>query len=84
MLNHLHDTLGVKKFHFRWILHQLIEHLRAERIKKCQDLPPLREAREANKLRNIVMGDESWFTVEFQESAKSTGCREDLPQSVRQ
>jgi hypothetical protein len=36
------------------------------RAKNCQELLPLLERMEANKFRNIVAGDESWFTLEYQ------------------
>jgi biotin operon repressor len=70
ILKHLHEALGMKHFHLRQIPHQLNEQLRAERMKKCQDLLPLPERMEASNFRNLVMGHESWFTLEFQQSAK--------------
>jgi hypothetical protein len=84
ILKHLHDALGMKHFHLRWIPHQLTEQLRAQRMKKCQDFLPLRERMEASNFANIVTGDESWFTLELQQSAKWSTSREDVPQRVRQ
>jgi hypothetical protein len=84
ILKHLHDALGMKRFHLRWIPHQLTGQLRAERIKKCHGLLPLLERMEASNFRNSVMGDESWFTLELQQSAKWSTSREDVPQRVRQ
>jgi histone-lysine N-methyltransferase SETMAR len=84
ILKHLHDALGMKNFHLRWIPHQLTEQVRAERIEKCQELLPLLERMEASNFRNIVTGDESWFTLELQQSAKWSTSREDMPQRVRQ
>jgi hypothetical protein len=76
--------LSMKHFHLRWIPDQLTEQLRAQRTKKCQDLPPLLERMEANNVRNIVTGDESWFALELQDSAKGSTSREHGPQKVRQ
>jgi hypothetical protein len=39
---------------------------------------------EASNFHNIMRGDESWFTLELQQSAKWSTSREDLPQRVRQ
>jgi hypothetical protein len=39
---------------------------------------------EESNFRNIVTGNESWFTFEFQQSAKWSTSREDVPQRVRQ
>jgi hypothetical protein len=39
---------------------------------------------EASNFRHIMTGDESWFTLELQQSAKWSTSREDVPQGVRQ
>jgi transcriptional antiterminator len=67
ILKHLHDALGMKHFHSRLTRHQATEQLRAERMKKFQDLLPLLEKMEASNFRNIVTDDESWFTLELQQ-----------------
>jgi hypothetical protein len=64
ILKHLHDALGMKHFHLRWIPHPLTEQCRGETMKKCQDVLPLLERMEARNFRNIVTGDESWFIFE--------------------
>jgi hypothetical protein len=43
IFKHLHDALGMKHCHLRWITRQLTEQLRAESLKKCQDRLPLLE-----------------------------------------
>jgi hypothetical protein len=69
-VNHLHDSLGMKLFHLRWIPNQLTDKLRASMIQKCQELPPLLERMKANKFRNVLTGDESWFILEHQHAVK--------------
>jgi histone-lysine N-methyltransferase SETMAR len=64
--------------------HQLTEQLRAERMKKCHHLLPLLERMEKSNFHHIVTGDESWFTLELQQSAKWSTSGEDVPQRVRQ
>jgi hypothetical protein len=84
ILNHLRDALGMKHFHLKWIPHPLTEQLRVTRIQKCHELLQLLEAMEASKSRNILTGDESWFTLGYQPSAKWSLFREDVPSRVRQ
>jgi hypothetical protein len=84
ILKHLRDALGMKHFHLRQMRHELTEQLRAERMKRCQDLVPLLERMEASNCYTIVTGDKSWFTFELQHSAKWSTSREDVPQRVRQ
>jgi hypothetical protein len=81
ILNHLRDSLRMKLFHFRWIPNQLTEQLRASRIQKCQELL---ERTEANKFRNILTGDESWFMLEYQHAVKWSLSREDLSERMKQ
>jgi hypothetical protein len=42
------------------------------------------EGMERNNLRDLVTGGESWFTLEFQHSAKWSVSRDEMPQKVRQ
>jgi histone-lysine N-methyltransferase SETMAR len=42
------------------------------------------ETIEASKFRNILIGIESWLTLEYQHSAKWTVFREDVPSRLRQ
>jgi hypothetical protein len=39
---------------------------------------------EANKLRNILTGDESWFMFEYRNAVKWSLSREDVSKLVRQ
>jgi hypothetical protein len=60
----------MKNFHVRLILHGLTEKLRESRLEKCRELLPMLEGMDGNNFRSLVTGDESWFTLEFQHSAK--------------
>jgi hypothetical protein len=84
ILNNLHDSLGMKLFHVHWIPIQLTEQLRASRIQKCQELLPLPEGMDANKFRNVLTGDESWFMLEYQHAVQWSFSREDGSEKVRQ
>jgi hypothetical protein len=41
ILNHLHDSLGMKIFYLRWISHELTGKLREIRIEKCREPLPM-------------------------------------------
>jgi hypothetical protein len=34
-LSRLHNSLGIKNFHIRWVPHQLTDDLRKVRVSKC-------------------------------------------------
>jgi hypothetical protein len=83
ILNHMRDSLGMKLFHLRWIPDQLTEQLCVSGIQKCQELLPLLERMEANKFRNILTGDESWFMLWHQHAVKWSFSREDGSKRVK-
>jgi hypothetical protein len=60
----------MKIFHLRWIPRELADRLREIRIEKCRELLRMLEGLEKGNFRNLVTGDRSWFTVQFQHSAK--------------
>jgi hypothetical protein len=84
ILNHLHDSLGMKFFHLRWIPNQLTEQLRVSRIQKCQELLPLLERMEPNEFGNILTGDERWLMLECQHAVKWSLSREIVSERARQ
>jgi ABC-type uncharacterized transport system permease subunit len=57
--------------------------LRETRLEKCREFLPVLEGLERKNFRNLVTGNESWFTLEFQHSAKWSVSRDDMPQKVR-
>jgi hypothetical protein len=58
--------------------------LKETRLEMCRELLLMLEGMEGNNFRNLVAGDESWFTLEFQRSAKWSVSRDDVLQKVRQ
>jgi hypothetical protein len=84
IFNHLRDSLHLKYFHLQWIPNQLTEQLRATRVQKYKELLSLLETMAATKFHTIVTGDESWFTLEYQNSAKWSVRREEAPERARQ
>jgi hypothetical protein len=62
----------------------LTKQLRASGIQKCQQLLPLLERIEANKVGNILTGDESLFMLGYDHAVKWSLGREDVSERVRQ
>jgi hypothetical protein len=80
----LHDSLGMKYFHLRWIPYALIQSFPESRLERSRELLPILEDTEKASFHNLVTGDGSWFTLEFQHSTKWCMFRDDVPQRPRQ
>jgi hypothetical protein len=79
IIRHLQGSLEIKNFHLRWAPHELTPDLHGRRREICERLLPISEAREPDSFRILVAGDENWFTVEHQHSAKWDVARDELP-----
>jgi histone-lysine N-methyltransferase SETMAR len=78
VLNRLHNSLGMKNFHVRWVPHQLTSELQATTLAKCRELLPMLEALQKSNSRKVVTRDESWFDLETGHSAQWSVCRDDV------
>jgi histone-lysine N-methyltransferase SETMAR len=78
VLNRLHNSLGMKNFHVRWVPHQLTSELQATRLAKCREFLPMLEAVQKTNFRQVVTGDESWFYLETGHSSQWSVCRDDV------
>jgi hypothetical protein len=76
-LNRLHNSLGMKNFHVRWVAHQLTSELHVTRLTKCREVLPMLEILQKNDFRKVATGDESWFSFEMGHSAHWSVCRDD-------
>jgi len=72
----LHNSLGLKKFNFRWVPHQLSE---AQKLKRVECSRELLRVLQDTPHRNIVTGDESWFNFDIPIKSAWAERREDLP-----
>jgi hypothetical protein len=70
ILSHLHTSLGMKNFHFRWVPHQLTGDLRQVRVAKCGELLRALDAMEQTHFHHIATGDEGWFHIEYQHASQ--------------
>jgi hypothetical protein len=57
----LHKSLGMKKFHLRWVLHQLTDDLRQLRVAKCGEILLALEGIQRIQFHHIMTGNERWF-----------------------
>jgi hypothetical protein len=53
-------------------------------MEACRELFPILKAHEETKIQRFVTGDENWFTLEFHQSTKWSGSRDDVPQNIKQ
>jgi hypothetical protein len=82
VLNRLHDSLGMKIFHLRWVPHQLKDDLWQVRAAKCYELLNVLEAMQRTIFRHIITGDESWFYLEYQHVSQWSIFHDEVPQRV--
>jgi histone-lysine N-methyltransferase SETMAR len=78
VLNHLHNSLGMKNFHVRWVPHWLTSDLQANRPPTCRELLPMLEALQKQNFRKCVTEDDSWFYPETRHSAQWSVCHDDV------
>jgi transposase len=84
VLRHLEESLGMKNFYLRWIPYRLTDDLRQRRVSTCEELLPLLETQEQRQFRDLVTGDESWFTLEYEHQTQWQISRQEIGPKVRQ
>jgi predicted transcriptional regulator len=62
----LHNSLGMKNFHLRWVSHQLTSKPQQMRVAKCGEFLRALEVMQRTHFRHIIKGDASWFYLEYQ------------------
>jgi hypothetical protein len=60
-LSRLHNSLGTKDFHLRWVPPQLADDLRQVTVAKGGELLRALEDQQQTQFHHIITGDESWF-----------------------
>jgi hypothetical protein len=63
------SDLGMRKFVRRWIVHDLSEANRRERVLKANLLLEELRADEGNEFANTMTGDESWFYLSYESNS---------------
>jgi hypothetical protein len=82
VLSHLHNSLGTKNFHLCWVPHQLTDDLRQARVAKCGELLCALKVMQRIRFRHIIIGDESWFYLEYHHASQWSVSRDEVPQRV--
>jgi hypothetical protein len=60
--NRLHNSLGMKNFHLRWVSHQLTDDLRQMRVAKCSELLRALEAMQRTHFATLSQVMRAGFT----------------------
>jgi hypothetical protein len=82
VLSRLHNSLGMKIFHLRWVPHQLTDVLRQVRVAKCGELLRALEAMQRTHFRHVITDDENWCYLEYQHASQWLVSGDEVPQRV--
>jgi hypothetical protein len=62
VFSYLHNSLGIKIFHLRWVPHQLRDNLRHARVAKCGELVRALEAMQRTHFATLSQAMRGGFT----------------------
>jgi hypothetical protein len=68
ILNHLHENLGMKCYHFRWIPDLFDGSQKAERVRCAHIMLEALDVNAQTNYRYLMTGDESWMPYDQQSS----------------
>jgi hypothetical protein len=80
----LHDQLGLKKFHLRWVPHIPSPTQKAERVSISSLLLAALEEAQSTGFDRLITGDESWFYLSYLHESAWAASRDQLPENVSQ
>jgi transposase len=80
----LHDSLGLKKLHLRWVPHTLSANQKSERVTYSRLLAKALEKEQPNKFQRVITGDESWFFLYYPHDSACAASRDLLPERTSQ
>jgi transposase len=80
----LHDQLGLKKFHLRWVPHSLSPPQKAERVSTSALLLPALEEAQLTDFDRLITGNESGFYLSYPHQSALAVSRDQLPENVSQ
>jgi transposase len=79
----LHNDLGLRKFHLRWIPCTLTEDQKSERVTYSTQLLATLEQQQPMDFEHIITGDESWFYFYNPPDSAWAESRDTLPERIR-
>jgi hypothetical protein len=65
MLRHLHEFLGFKSFHLRWVPHELTNDLRQKQKEHASATVPFFYSAQRDGSHDLVSDHESWFLFDL-------------------
>jgi hypothetical protein len=74
ILYHLRNSLGLKRYHFRWVLQELRCHLKEKIVAMCRELMEPLKMEESFGFARVVTGDESWLYLSYSHTHISSVC----------
>jgi hypothetical protein len=80
----LHNTLGLTKFHLRWVPPALSPNQQSERVSDSRLLLVALEQNKATLFQGVITGDESWFFLDYPRDSMWAPSRGDLPDRIKQ
>jgi hypothetical protein len=64
VLDHLHESLGLKYDHFRWVPHALNDEQKAKRVRYAEAMMTALDEHSRTRFHYPLTGDESWMTYD--------------------
>jgi hypothetical protein len=83
VLDHLHEVLGFKSFHLRWVPHFLTHDLRQKRKDVAREMIPYIEAPFQDNWGTLITGHECWFFLSQSPRRMWAVARDDVTTIVR-
>jgi hypothetical protein len=80
----LHDKLGLKPFHLRWVLHALYINQKSERMSYLKLRLTAFLEQKASGFQGIITGDESWFFFRCPRDLVWAASRDQLLHRIKQ
>jgi hypothetical protein len=79
-----HDTLGMKKFHCRWVPQALDTNQKAERVTLSHGILLVLQSVRPAGLQNVITEDESRSFLYYSHDSISASSRDEISESVSQ
>jgi hypothetical protein len=83
VLHHLHEVLGFKSFHLRWVSHLLTNDLRKKRQDVAREMISDLEASLQDGWRSLITGDEAWSFLSQSPRRMWSGARDNVATIVK-
>jgi hypothetical protein len=80
----IYDTLGITKFHLRWVLHALDTNQKAERVTLTYGILSVLQSVRSPGFHSVITGDESWFFLYYPRDSIWAPPRDEVPETVSQ